>query len=132
MSEPKDDNTMYEKVCKDRFDTLERKIDGLSDRLFKNNGKRALVTCIEDNKEATKRLAEQLADHLTEVPAPAKTQRIFKVGKDGLEAEGYTGRDLVKIILGIAILLYMFGRDYGPALLKKVLSDTPPAEVANE
>jgi len=104
---------------KDIGDTR-KECQDVSDRLFKTNGKRALVTVIEDNTKAHAELAEKVDNHLADISGPKKTVKRLTIGRNGLDSEGYSGQDLLKVIIGVAILLYMVGRDLGPQVLQKI------------
>ena len=47
----KEDQKMYELVCKDRFDKIDNKLDDISKKLFKGNGKPIDVRIAEQNKD---------------------------------------------------------------------------------
>jgi hypothetical protein len=118
----KEEFKMYDTHCKGQFEAIlemateakaERKI--MSDRLFKTNGKRSVVACIEDNKNEIKR-------HVAATEkAPAKTIRKLSVGVKGITAQGYPGADMVKILLIVLFILYIVGRDHGHKVIKAVL-----------
>lgn len=132
---------MYTDVCKGHFEGLHGLItevkeevalgreetakareetQAVSDRLFKTNGKRALITCIEDNKKATKRNEEALKEH--KETAPAKTIKKLRV-PGVIESEGYNAEGMLKIVLAVTILLYMVGRDLVPSIADKFFKE---------
>ena len=109
-------------IRKSREETAEgrKETQAISNRLFKTNGKRALVTCIEDNTKA-------IARHI-DGDRPAKTIKRLKIG-NVLDAQGYNGADIIKILLFASLLLYVVGRDYGPKMMDAMFSHDAPTEL---
>ena len=116
---------MYELHCKDQFkglkdDNTEIKgmVTKLSDRLLKSNGQRSVVACVEDN-------AQNLKRHV-EASAAVKTIKRLKIGRL-VDIQGFSGSDVVKIMLMVTLFVYILGRDHGEKVLNFIHGE--PAEV---
>lgn len=127
-------NGAFERATTDRetiktmVSELALKFAEVSDRLFKTNGKRALIEEILDNKKGLERLAESVSEHIANAEiahvVPPDSQPNFtkiKLGKMELTTNSIEiASASMRILSLVAIVAFVY---YGSAFLRDLRTD---------
>ena len=100
MDVKKEELSIYEHICKSRFDKLEEAMKAIHDKLFVSNGNRAMVEKIRDNEKAIKRMGEQ------SISKPSRVKTMLGV----VRLQPIESRDIPRIIGAVGILILALDR----------------------